>query len=62
MTTSLPGGGVEETERDVFAMGFLVFALTDLRAQALIEAGSSVKAILDFYKDRAFVDNDSSKQ
>lgn len=51
-----------EEERDLFAMSFFVFAMTDPRAQALIEAGTPTKAILDFYKDRSYLDMDTSKQ
>lgn len=51
-----------EEERDLFAMSFFVFALTDPRAQALIEAGTPPKSILDLYKDRPYLDMDTSKQ
>jgi hypothetical protein len=51
-----------EEERDVFAMSFLVFALFDPRAQALIKAGTPAGAVLDLYKDRPYLDEDTSKQ
>lgn len=51
-----------EEERDLFAMSFYLFALTDPRAQALIEARTPTGAILALYKDRAYIDNDPSKQ
>lgn len=51
-----------EEERDVFAMSFLVFALFDPRAQALIQAGTPAGAVVALYKDRAYIDEDTSKQ
>jgi transcriptional regulator with XRE-family HTH domain len=51
-----------EQERDEFALSFLVFALTDPRAQALIQARSPVTAILDLYKDRPYLGPDTTKQ
>lgn len=51
-----------EEDRDLFAMSFLVFALTDTRAQALLKAKTPLKTILDLYKDRPFLDLDPSKQ
>lgn len=51
-----------EEDRDLFACSFLVFALFDPRAKALVEANTPVGKILDFYKDRAFIDPDTSKQ
>jgi len=55
-------GGYTEDEKELFAMQFVVFALTDPRAQGLIAAKSPVGAILDLYKDRAYIDEDTSKQ
>jgi glycyl-tRNA synthetase alpha subunit len=51
-----------QEERDVFAMSFLVFALFDPRAQALINARSPAGAILALYKDRPSLDPDTSNQ
>lgn len=51
-----------EEERDIFAMSFLVFVLSDLRAKALIDSKSPVKIILDLYKDRPYLDLNSSNQ
>lgn len=51
-----------EEDRDLFAMSFLVFALYDPRAVALRDAHSPAGAILDLYKDRAYIDPDTSKQ
>lgn len=49
-------------ERDLFAMQFLAFALHDPRAKSLITAGTPAGAILAFYKDRPYLDEDTSKQ
>ena len=53
---------VTEEERDNFAIAFLVFASCDPRAKALLEARTPPGKVLDFYKDRAYLDNDTSKQ
>lgn len=51
-----------EEERNTFAMSFLVFALSDPRAKALIDSKSPVKTILDLYKDRPFIDLNPENQ
>lgn len=51
-----------EEERDLFAMSFLVFVLSDARAQALIKVKTPTKALLDLYKDRAYLHEDGSHQ
>ena len=48
-------------DKDLFALSFLVFALTDPRAQALLQAHSPTGAILALYKDRPFL-QDASQQ
>lgn len=51
-----------EEDRDVFAMSFYVFAMTDPRAIALREAHSPIGSLLDLYKDRPFLSLDPSNQ
>lgn len=51
-----------QEDRDLFAMQFLLFALHDPRAKALIESHTPVGIILDLYKDRPYLDLDTSKQ
>lgn len=47
---------------DNFACGFLVWALFDPVAQVLIKSNTPPAIILDRYKDRPYIDQDTSKQ
>ena len=49
-------------EKDNFACAFLVFAMCDPLAKALLEAKTPPAKVLEFYKDRAYLDTDPSKQ
>lgn len=51
-----------EEDRDIFAMSFCVWLLCDPIAQGLIAAKVTAYSLLQHYKDRPYLDQDTSKQ
>ncbi len=53
--------GVDE-DKDNFAISFAVWVLHDQQAKSYLNSGCSAYQLLEKYKDRPYIDNDSSKQ
>ncbi len=53
--------GVDE-DKDNFAISFAVWVMHDQQAKAYLNSGCSAYQLLEKYKDRPYIDNDSSKQ
>lgn len=57
-----PQSSTSEEERDNFSISFAIWALHDPQAKSYQEAGITAYGLLEKYKDRPYINTDTSKQ